>query len=115
MPEAIVTDLLRSYGGAICELGLSTRSEQGQRQNIRAENAHQPTGRRVRGIQRFRSPGSALRFLSAHAAVDNPCNVERHLISRKSLKLLRAVAINGITQTGDKRRLRSMVGATALG
>jgi putative transposase len=43
---------------------------------------------------RFKSPGSAQRFLSAHATVYNIFNVERHLISRKSLKSLRALATN---------------------
>jgi len=42
----------------------------------------------------FKLPGSAQRFLSAHATVDNIFNVERHLISRKSLRSLRAVATN---------------------
>ncbi len=67
-PEAIVTDRLRSYGAAIRELGLSARHEQGQRQNNRAENSHQPTRRRERKMQRSKSPGSAQRFLFAHAA-----------------------------------------------
>jgi transposase-like protein len=88
-PEAIVTDKLRSYGAAIWKLGLSASHEQGQRQNNRAENSHQPTRRRERKMQRFKSPGSAQRFLSAHAAVHNTFNVERHLLSRKTLKPLR--------------------------
>ena len=92
-PEAIVTDKLRSYGAAIRELGLSARHEQGQRRNSRAENSHQPTRRRERKMQRFKSPGSAQRFLSAHAAVHNTLNVERHLISRKTLKSFRAEAM----------------------
>jgi transposase-like protein len=93
-PEAIITDRLRSYGAAIRELGLSARHEQGQRQTNRAENSHQPTRRRERRMQRFKSPGSAQRFLSTHAAVYNNFNLERHLISRKSLKSLRAAAMN---------------------
>ena len=92
-PEVIVTDQLRSYGAAIGELGLSARHEQGLRQNNRAENSHQPTRRRERKLQRFKSAGSAQRFLSAHAAVHNTFNVERHLISRRSLKQSRAVAM----------------------
>ena len=92
-PEAIVTDRLRSYGAAIRELGLSAQHEQGQRQNNRAENSHQPTRRRERKMQRFKSPGSAQRFLSARAAVHNTLNVERHLISRKTLKSFRAEAM----------------------
>jgi len=66
-PETIVTDGLRSYGAAMRQMGLSARQEQGQRRNNRAENSHQPTRRRERKMQRFKSPGSAQRFLSAHA------------------------------------------------
>jgi transposase-like protein len=92
-PETIVTDKLRSYGAAIRQLGISARHQQGQRQNNRAENSHQPTRRRERKMQRFKSPGSAQRFLSVHAAVHNTFNVERHLISRKTLKPFRAAAL----------------------
>jgi len=102
-PEEIVTDKLRSYGAAIRQLGLSARHEQGQRRNNRAENSHQPTRRRERKMQRFKSPGSAQRFLSAHAAVHNTFNVERHLISRKTLKPFRAAAMEqwrGATTAG---------------
>jgi transposase-like protein len=93
-PEVIITDRPQSYGAAIRELGLSTRHEQGQRQNNRTENSHQPTRRRERRMQRFKSLGSAQRFLSTHAAVYNNFNLERHLIPRKSLKSLRAAAMN---------------------
>ena len=102
-PEEMVTDKLRSYGAAIRQLGLSARHEQGQRRNNRAENSHQPTRRRERKMQRFKSPGSAKRFLSAHAAVHNTFNVERHLISRKTLKPFRAAAMEqwrGATTAG---------------
>ena len=92
-PEEIVTDKLRSYGAAKAELGLSAHHEQGRRQNNRAENSHQPTRRRERKMQRFKSPGSAQRFLSAHAAVHNTFNVERHLVSRKTLKSFRGGAM----------------------
>jgi putative transposase len=51
--------------------------------NNRAENSHQPTQRRERKMQRFKSARSAQKFLSAHAAVYNIFNVQRHLISAK--------------------------------
>ena len=70
-PAVLVTDKLRSYGAARSEIGLSARHEQGLRKNNRAENSHQPTRRRERKMQRFKSPGSAQRFLSVHAAVFN--------------------------------------------
>lgn len=92
-PEVMITDKLRSYGAARTELGLSVRHEQGQRQNNRAENSHQPVRRRERKMQRFKSAGSAQRFLSAHAAVYNTFNIERHLVSRKTMKAFRTEAM----------------------
>jgi putative transposase len=44
-------------------------------------------------MQRFKSAGSAQRFLTVHAAVDNTFNVQRHLISRRTLRLFRAEAM----------------------
>src|SRR5580692_5274710 len=70
-PAVLVTDKLRSYGAARSEIGLSARHEQGVRKNNRVENSHQPTRRRERKMQRFKSPGSAQRFLSIHAVVQN--------------------------------------------
>ena len=91
-PEVLVTDKLGSYGCARRKLGLACRHEQGLRANNRAENSHQPVRRRERKMQRFKSPGSAQRFLSMHAAVHNTFNVQRHLISRPTLRLFRTEA-----------------------
>ena len=44
-------------------------------------------------MQRFKSAGSAQRFLAMHAAVHNTFNVQRHLISRPTLRLIRAEAM----------------------
>ena len=92
VPEAIVTDRLRSYSAALRELGLTDRHVMGGRSNNRAEVSHQPTRRRERQQIRFKSPGSAQRFLSPHAAIANHFNVQRHMISRRTLKALRATA-----------------------
>jgi transposase-like protein len=43
-------------------------------------------------MQRFKSAGSAQRFLSVHAAVHNTFNLERHLVSRSTLRIIRAEA-----------------------
>jgi transposase-like protein len=93
VPDVMVTDKLRSYGAARARLRLSSRHEQGVRKNNRVENSHQPVRRRERKMQHFKSPGSAQHFLSAHSAVYNTFNVERHLISRRTLRQLRTDAM----------------------
>ena len=44
-------------------------------------------------MQRFKSAGSAQRFLSVHSAAHNTLNVQRHLISRRTLRAFRAEAM----------------------
>jgi len=95
LPDAIVTDRLRSYGAALRDLGLTDRHVMGGRSNNRAEVSHQPTRQRERQRRRFRSPGLAQRFLAIHAAVYNHFNVQRHLISRSTLRHLRSQAFEG--------------------
>ena len=92
-PDELVTDKLGSYGAARRELGLSARHEKGLRKNNRAENSHQPVRRRERKQQRFKSAGSAQRFLNIHAAVQNTFNLQRHLISRRTLRTFRTEAM----------------------
>jgi len=89
----LVTDKLGSYGCARRTLGLAARHDQTQRANNRAENSHQPTRRRERKMQRFKSPGAAQRFISMHDAAYNTFNVQRHLISRRTLRALRTEAM----------------------
>src|SRR5215217_5047674 len=74
-PDVLVTDKLGSYGAAWRELAHSAPHEQGLRKNNRVENSHQPVRRRECKMQRFKSPGSAQRFLSTHAAVHNRFNL----------------------------------------
>jgi putative transposase len=62
-PAAIVTDKLPSYGAALSDLGMKVRHITGARSNNRAENSHLPTRQRERHMQRFKSAGSAQRFL----------------------------------------------------
>src|SRR5215207_4688155 len=91
-PDELVTDKLGSFGAARRELRLCARHEPGLRKNNRAENSHQPVRRRERKQQRFKSAGSAQRFLAAHAAVHNTFNLQRHLVSRRTLWTFRAEA-----------------------
>ena len=94
VPEKFVTDDLRSYGAAARDLGLSRRHERGRWRNNRAENSHQPTRRRERKMQGFKSRGSAQRFLSIHAAVCNIFYVQRHLNSASTHRAFRASAMD---------------------
>ena len=64
VPARMVTDKLRSYQAAIRDLGLGCDHGQSLRANNRVENSHRPARRRERKMQRFKSPGSAQRFLS---------------------------------------------------
>ena len=91
VPKLLVTDKLGSYGAAFRHLRLVCPHEQGLRKNNRAENSHQVVRRR-RKMQRFKSARSAQRFLGLHAAVYNTFNLQRHLISRSTLRIFRAEA-----------------------
>src|SRR5260370_27263584 len=93
-PKLLVTDKLRSYSSAFRQLGLTCRHEHGIRQNNRAGNSHQVVRRRERKGQRFKSARSTQRFLSMHAAVHNTFNLQRHLVSRSTLRIFRAEAAN---------------------
>jgi transposase-like protein len=52
----MVTDDLRSYGAATLDLGIDHLHDRGRWKNNRAENSHQPTRRRERKMQRFKTP-----------------------------------------------------------
>src|SRR5580698_6412811 len=94
VPERMVTDDLRSYGATTLDLGIDHLHDRGRWKNNRAENSHQPTRRRERKMQRFKSAGSAQKFLSTHAAVYNTFNVQRHLTSTQTHRMLRAAAMD---------------------
>jgi transposase-like protein len=92
-PETITTDKLSSYRAAAKALGLTSHHRPGgMRENNRAENSHLVIRRRERKQQKFKSQGSAQRFLSTHAAVYNTFNLQTHLVSRPTLRIFRAAA-----------------------
>ena len=90
VPTTVVTDKWRPSMAAVRDTLPSAEHVAGKHLNNRVENSHQPTRRRERKMQRFKSPRSAQRFLSTHAAFYNHFNVQRHLISRKTMKRFRA-------------------------
>src|SRR5271156_5590668 len=93
-PKLLVTDKLGSYGSAFRQLHLTCPHDRGLRKNNRAENSHQIVRRRERKMQRFKSSRSAQRFLNIHAAVHNTFNLQRHLVSRSTMRIFRAEAAN---------------------
>jgi putative transposase len=93
VPDKLVTYDLRSYAAAASDLGIAKRHERGRWRNNRAENSHQPARRRERKMQGFKSAGSAQGFLSAHAAIYNTFNVQRHLTSARTHRAFRSSAL----------------------
>ena len=93
-PIQIVTDKLKSHHKAFRTLGLTAEHIDNKRSNNRAENSHLPVRRRERKMQKFKSPGSAQRFLNIHSATYNSFYLQRHLINRSRLKEYRAEAFD---------------------
>ncbi|EED31270.1 transposase [gamma proteobacterium NOR5-3] len=91
-PRKIVTDKLRSYGVAHRELIPETVHSTQQYENNRAEQSHEATRARERGMRRFKSMKQAQRFVTAHAAVSNLFNLGRHLVRAQHYRNLRTSA-----------------------
>ena len=91
-PRKIVTDKLRSYGVAHRELIPGTIHSTQQYENNRAEQSHEATRVRERGMRRFKSVRQAQRFVTAHAAVSNLFNLGRHLVKAQHYRNLRVAA-----------------------
>ena len=94
VPRVIVTAKLPSYGAARKETLKGVEHRQSRYLNNRAENSHQPTRRRERQMQRFKSPGQAQRFLSAHAPIRQHFHPCRHRLSAAEYRQTRARAFD---------------------
>lgn len=88
----IVTDKLRSYGVARRELMPDTIHSTQQYENNRAEQSHEATRVRERGMRGFKSMKQAQGFVTAHAAVSNLFNLGRHLVGAQHYRDLRVSA-----------------------
>jgi putative transposase len=91
-PTQIVTDRLKSYHKAFRTSRLNAEHVD-NRSNNRAENSHLPVRRREQKMQKFKSPGSAQKFLYVQSATYNSFYIQRHLINRSHFKQYRAEAL----------------------
>ena len=80
-PRVIVTDKLKSYAAAKRTVLPHVEHRQSKYLNNRVEVSHQPTRRRERQMQRFKSARHAQRFLSAHARIHNHFQLRRHRLT----------------------------------
>ena len=98
-PRKIGTDKLRSYGVAHRELMPDVFHDTSRYAHNRAEQSHEPTRVRERGMRgpasrKFKSVRQAQRFLGVHALVSNLFNLGRHLIRAEHYRNLREGAFN---------------------
>jgi putative transposase len=91
-PRVMITDKLASYGAAKREVMPEVEHRRHKGLNNRAENSHQPTRRRERQMKRFKSPGQAQRFLSAHDQVNNLFHFRRDHVTATQYRTTRAQA-----------------------
>ncbi|HSH80845.1 MAG TPA: IS6 family transposase [Herpetosiphonaceae bacterium] len=86
VPRVIINDKLPSYGAATSAVLPAIEHRQHKRLNNRAENFHQPTRQRERIMRRFKSPGHAQRFLSAHGPIRDHFCPGRHRLKALACK-----------------------------
>lgn len=91
-PRQIVTDKLRSYRVAHRELFPDSIHTTDQYANNRAEQSHELTRFRERGMRGFKSNNQAQRFLNKHSAIYNLFNMGRHLTAARHYRSLRISA-----------------------
>ena len=91
-PRKIVTDKLRSYPLAHREVMPEAIHVTDQYANNRAEQSHEATRVRERGMRKFKSMKQAQRSVTAHAAIQNLFNLGRHLVRAQHYRVLRVSA-----------------------
>ncbi len=86
VPRVIITDKLGSYKAAKREVLSGVEHRQSRYLNNRAENSHQPTRRRERVMQRFKSARHAQRFLSVFGPIRDHFCLGRHLFKAEEYR-----------------------------
>ena len=89
VPRVVVTDKLKSYAAAKRKILPGVEHRQSRYLNNRAEVSHQPTRRRERQMQRFKSARQAQRFLSSHGQIHNLFQLRRHLLTAPEHRAVR--------------------------
>ena len=92
VPRVIVTDKLRSYAAAKRRILPGVEHRQSRYLNNRIEVSHQPTRRRERQMQRFKSPRHAQRFLSTHSRIHNHFQRRLHRLTASEYRAARDAA-----------------------
>ncbi|WP_424140460.1 IS6 family transposase [Roseomonas chloroacetimidivorans] len=92
VPRVIVTDKLKSYAAAKRDILPGVVHRQSRYLNNRAEVSHQPTRRRERQMQRFKSARHAQRFLSTHSRIHNHFQLRRHRMTATEYRTARDAA-----------------------
>ena len=93
-PRVLVTDKLGSYAAAKTEIAPGIEHRQHKGLNNRAEASHRHTRRREKIMGRFKSPGQAQRFLSAHDQIAILFRPKRHRLSARSYRHARTDAFS---------------------
>ncbi len=104
VPRVIVTNKLRSHAAAKRKVLPGVEHRQSRHLNNRAEASHQPTRRRERQMQRFKSARHARRFLSVHSRIHNHFQLHRHRLTANHHRAARDAAF---------RTWREVVGVAA--
>ena len=93
VPRVIVTDKLRSYAAAKRTILPHVEHRQSKYLNNRIEVSHQPTRRRERQVQRFKSARHAQRFLSAYSRIHNHFQFRHHRLTADQHRAARDAAL----------------------
>ena len=88
VPRSITTDKLKGYAAAKADETPSVKHWQDKGINNRAENSHQATRARERGMRGVKSGKQAQQFLAVFSVIGSFFRVGRHLLGAKNYREL---------------------------